>query len=111
MREIKFRAWDKKEKRYWTQEEMNAIGGYYYTFALSDDDGLFVLEQFTGLQDKNGKEIYEGDIVEGVSISTGPFRGVVEFESGTFGVAGHVLGIPLTKEVIGNIHENSNLLN
>jgi len=53
MREIKFRAWDKDlHKMYnkWT--------------VIPDDDRSHILMQYTGLKDKNGKEIYEGDIVK-----------------------------------------------
>jgi uncharacterized phage protein (TIGR01671 family) len=67
MREIKFRAWDKKRKRMFAVTTLNASGA---VSVFIDDDGLYLLPaeqielmQYTELKDKNGKEIYDGDIV------------------------------------------------
>lgn len=66
MREIKFRAWwtDTMYTVYeidWTEGKINVLGGGQSLRPWVEDCTLM---QYTGLKDKNGKEIYEGDIVE-----------------------------------------------
>ena len=149
MREIKFRAWNaskrvmiydtseegneelfKKLGCQWAKEikvchdrvlresapDMGYYGGGYWDDLFTDECQYM---QYTGLKDRNGVEIYEGDIVEGNFPEMGVDRGVVVFEQG-FQV--EIPGIDdldnlydWTKytssiEVLGNIHDNPELV-
>lgn len=125
MRTIKFRAWDKETNQmcymdnpHWSlMAHKDGMGVYNLQNGSGGDE--YELMQFTGLKDKNGKEIYEGDIVEWKQYKDGPYpmaltdenkelkRKVVEYSLKT-----PFIGFTLNEgyEVIGNIYENKELL-
>lgn len=67
MREMKFRFWDNEKKIYTCIDGVNEDGEPFnvvsgYTGGYADYKQNIIIEQFTGLHDSNGKEIYEGDV-------------------------------------------------
>lgn len=133
MREIKFRAWDKEEKNFMY---FNATNGL-----LSECDEVYAkrnirgIDQFTGLKDKHGKEIYEGDLFDFggfgvIEVCNGWYDNGGEYEDADFGLGWYLLGHledclychgiahldievakgRFNKKIIGNKFENPELL-
>jgi len=105
MRPIKFRAWHKKLKAMFPNVAVKEKDILYDTRWYRKDD--VIIMQYTGLKDKNGREIYEGDIVVNPVLGTQ----VVEWNNELTGFLLFCMTDAEEWEVIGNIFENKELLN
>ena len=138
MREIKFRAWDKKNNFMITQDDkqlksLDLASGYIYVGHYKGENDRFIrfteieLMQFTGARDTNCREIYEGEIVvfndnrygaTGGRHSDKIRAGVVKFDEGSWIVESgdyseylyQIIANDDEVEVIGNVFENKELL-
>ena len=118
---LKFRAWDKLNNEMYVVEQINLNRGefesigYGITFLRGADE--VILMQSTGLKDKNGKEIFEGDIVKMAKdvYSEPTYYEVVRHRGGAYRLESKQHGCELWLrhadcEVVGNVYENPELL-
>lgn len=144
MRELKFRAWYNNKmwevnSVEWVEYDDHPAGAYLFGLEgwvivadkyMKPNSGVAILMQYTGLKDRDGVEIYEGDIIEsGVSkeLSLKGHRGYVVFEDASFTVERRQHKVPYNHDkylpyldwpceafesckVIGNVFEDGELL-
>lgn len=111
MREIKYRAWDIDNKCWIYSDHLSdkleiEQLSWFFGFIVSRN---VILEQYTGLLDKSGKRIYEGDRIK-YEIPNGFSYGEINFEDGHFRFNSDGLHCPAfamnhDMEIIGNIHK------
>lgn len=110
---LRFRVWDKVFNQYWTEEVIKENAAWLL-FPNNTNINDVKIERCTGLKDKNGKPIYEGDIL--YCMLNCPRKGVVEFyrnafclnENGSY--SEDIVFSDKCCEVVGNIHEKPELL-
>lgn len=131
MRKINFRAWEKEENKMFYNVEStydymcSGLGASEAYFGILLENDQYCVEQYIGLKDCNGNGIYEGDIVEWIDFSKykyknltkNIFKVVFQPKKCGFGLKNinnivFMLGVQCSSKirVIGNIHENPELL-
>lgn len=117
-RPIKFRAWDNRLKKMNYAPDYDGmshkINDQFNEKSYQKD---LIWMQFTGLLDKNGREIYEGDVYRHITESTSGFEvlmreeiGIVKWKEGVCSVGFQFLTHYSNIEIIGDIYENPELL-
>lgn len=120
-RELKFRVWDNFETKYLTLDEYQQMGcihvendgtlsfsgDYRFTLSMMIQMDKYKVEQYTGLKDKYGKEIYEGDILRDYGNDIEDW--VVSYEDGGFvgtfdNICEHLFELT-DMEIVGNVNE------
>jgi uncharacterized phage protein (TIGR01671 family) len=123
---MKFRVYDKLREQYIYYNDKKYMGHFYltldgkfYNFHNGSGGGEYVVQMYTGVKDRNEKEIYEGDIIRTTGGESHPNVGLVYFACGAFLIDGAgLLHDEVTSlkpdfaqdlEVIGNKCENPEL--
>ena len=127
MRELKFRVWNEFENKFMPRGVIEISYGSFIDIDLRNGSIRFnhgdkIVEQFTGLRDRNGKDIYENDLIRAVGKNVVDDTFSVVFKNGAFCLKSGQKSRPLFDddcginfilshlEVVGNIHENGDLL-
>jgi len=131
MRQLKFRHWDKKEKKYFDPKDWDVDSDIDFFEAVTleeanNPDGRWVNECYINLQDTNGKDIYENDVVKCTDeFGKETIHSIKYFSDDGYpahdlwphsevesnGISHFLSHLGCSIEIIGNAHENPDVLN